>query len=125
MTQTLDEIAARTQAARIVAAEKAAVAAGFTIFEQRATWVQAAEDGFHGVAAAMAADRQRGRRRRMKNMRRELQRAALVAAGVPGWIQSLVWLGRILGYVLPAPFNVIVPAVLWVVEKMIGEDDGR
>lgn len=88
-------------------------------------FADAAEKAFRSVASVMFKTGRRGRggRPKVRSMRRELVRAGLEANGVPPWVQKLVWLGRLAAYVLPAPFNVIVPAVLWMVEQMISADD--
>lgn len=104
-------------------AEAAAIKAGFNDWDLIATWTEATEAAFASVQSTMVGDRSRGGRRRMRAMRRELTRSALVAAGVPGWIRAALWFGERAATLFPFPFNVVVPAVLWCVEQMIGEDD--
>ena len=57
-------------------------------------------------------------RREMRKRRRALLQAAFTINEVPWLWRNLVWLGTWSGYVLPAPWNVVVPAIFYVIDLM-------
>ncbi|AMV18249.1 hypothetical protein VT03_10195 [Planctomyces sp. SH-PL14] len=90
-----------------------------------ARWEQyadAAEVTFNSVLTVMASP-DAPHRREMRKHRRALLKAAFVANGVPWLWQKLVRIGQWSGYVLPFPWNVVVPAIFYMVDRMIGQTE--
>jgi hypothetical protein len=85
---------------------------------QSEAFADAVETTFSKVSLSIAATG-RSRRKALRKRRRELIVSGLKANNVEPWIIQAVRLGKWVAYLLPPPFNVIVPAVLWAVDEMI------